>query len=449
MNHDDPAKLPEKSRVDETTQEEREELSSALELKVHQDNSPTSSKPPGYILPAIVFSQLFGTALWFAGNAVLPDLTEEWDTLDESSLGYLTSSVQIGFILGTFLFALLSIVDRFPPTKVFMVCALCGATFNAILPLCDRSESLAGLVILRLLTGACLAGIYPVGMKVAADWYAEELGKALGWLVGALAVGSALPFLLRQIDQSWQALLWETSGLAALGGLAVGMGIPEGPHRKPGTQKFDPAVLCSLFSSIRFASASLSYWGHMWELYAFWTWTPVVWEAYLETRASSLTASLITFLVIASGGLGCVLGGYLSLRYGSAWVAFGSLAISGALCVLSPALYLAPIGVAFPVYLVWGMAVVADSPQFSTLVAQTAPAQSKGTALTIVNCVGFTVTIGSIQLLAVPIPEQYIFLLLVPGPVVGLWSLWRYHIQPRDTGDNKTYEEDSKQAEVA
>eukprot|EP00526_Cylindrotheca_closterium_P009639 CAMPEP_0113608706 /NCGR_PEP_ID=MMETSP0017_2-20120614/4076_1 /TAXON_ID=2856 /ORGANISM="Cylindrotheca closterium" /LENGTH=430 /DNA_ID=CAMNT_0000517425 /DNA_START=46 /DNA_END=1334 /DNA_ORIENTATION=- /assembly_acc=CAM_ASM_000147 len=409
------------------------ETSNPTETSQKQQQEQVSR--PAYILPAIVASQFAGTALWFAGNAVLPELG--WDNLDDSSLGYLTSSVQFGFILGTFVFALLSIADRFLPTKVFALCALAGAACNALLPVCSPSQSLAGLIVLRLTTGFFLAGIYPVGMKVAADWFETGLGKALGWLVGALAVGSSFPFLLRQIPQSWEALIWETSGIAAVGGLVIGFLVPDGPYRKAGNMKgLDPSVICTLFTNRQFAAAAISYWGHMWELYAFWTWTPVVWEAYLNENASNSefwSPSLVTFLVIAVGGLGCVVGGYLSLRYGSAAVAFGSLATSGALCLLSPLLYMAPLGIMFAAYLIWGMAVVADSPQFSTLVAQTAPAESKGTALTIVNCIGFTVTIGSIQLLAIPLPEQYLFLLLVPGPIIGLYSLWAYHLRDQDS----------------
>lgn len=421
------------------------------DLDIHNDTIESQQEPksigdqeeqtvdrPIYILPAIVGSQFAGTALWFAGNAVLPNLG--WDNLNDSSLGYLTSSVQFGFILGTFVFALFSIADRFLPTRVFAVCALAGAACNALLPLCNPSQSLGGLIVLRLGTGFFLAGIYPVGMKVAADWYETGLGKALGFLIGALAFGSSFPFLLRQIPQSWEALIWETSGITLLGGLVIRFLVPDGPYRKAGNIKgLDPSVICTLFTNQQFAAAAMSYWGHMWELYAFWTWTPVVWEAYLNENGSGSefwSPSLVTFLVISFGGLGCVLGGYLSVRYGSAAVAFGSLAISGSLCLLSPLLYMAPLGIMFAAYLIWGMAVVADSPQFSTLVAQTAPAESKGTALTIVNCVGFTITIGSIQLLAVPLPEQYLFLLLVPGPIVGLYSLWVYHLRPRDSPGN-------------
>lgn len=390
-------------------------------------------KRPWFILPFIVGSQFAGTALWFAGNAVLPDLVEERD-LDESSLSYLTSSVQFGFIVGTFIFALLNIADRFRPTKVFLCCALLGAGLNALIP---AFPSIAALVILRFLTGFFLAGIYPVGMKVAADWYKAGLGKVLGWLVGALALGSSFPFLLRQIPQNWEALLWETSVIAAIGGCVVGCFVPDGPYRKPGT-KLDPKVVWNMFQENKFRAAAAAYWGHMWELYAFWTWCPVVWEAYFEAQPNrDWNPSIITFLVIAFGGLGCVLGGYASLRIGSAWVAFWSLVISGTFCLLSPALFVAPFALTFTAYLVWGMAVVADSPQFSTLVAQTAPDESKGTALTIVNCIGFAITIGSIQLLVIPLSERYLFLLLAPGPVFGLWSL-RIHVFPQETPPSDT-----------
>lgn len=378
---------------------------------------------PFYILPLIVVSQFSGTSLWFAGNAVLPDLVDAWNVPD-SARGYLTSVVQLGFILGTLLSALTSIADRFRPTRVFMWAALLGAALNALIPLW---ESTGGLVMLRFLTGMMLAGIYPVGMKIAADWYEEGLGRALGWLVGALALGSAMPFLLKQIEQSWQTLLWETSGLAALGGLAIGFLVPDGPYRKPAT-KLDPRVVWNLFNKADFRGAAGGYFGHMWELYAFWTWCPVVWEAYIKSQSTiSWHASAITFSVLAIGGLGCVLGGLISVTYGSAVVAFASLSISGTLCLLSPALYHGPPPLMLVAYLIWGLAVVADSPQFSSLVATTAPVTNKGTALTIVNCIGFSITIGSIQLLDVPIAEEYLFLLLAPGPLVGLWCM-RQHV---------------------
>lgn len=413
------------------------------------DDSTTIPKRPAYVLPAIVISQFGGTALWFAGNAVLPDLVDQWG-LPEASLSYVTSSVQFGFIVGTLIFAIFNIADIFPPTRVFGICALLGAGANAFIPLW---QSLAGLIILRFGTGVALAGIYPVGMKVAADWFPPGggLGRALGWLVGALAVGSAIPFLLRQIPQSWQSLIWETSGIAAVSGIIVAGFVPNGPYRKQGT-KLDPSVVVALFRTNRaFRSAAFGYFGHMWELYAFWAWVPVVWKAYIEDQSIGWDASVITFCVIAIGGIGCVIGGLLSERHGSARVAFVSLAVSGMLCFLSPALYLLPPALNLIAYLIWGLTVVADSPQFSSLVAQTCPPEYKGTALTIVNCIGFALTIGSIQLLGVPIPEQYLFLLLAPGPLFGLWSL-RLHVFPSryelETDNVPSVEADAKSPSI-
>lgn len=245
---DDPAAL----EIDEGETKNREEA---------------SVRRPAYILPLIVCSQFAGTSLWFAGNAVLPDLVEDWEddiTISEGARGYLTSVVQLGFIAGTLASALLNLPDRFRPTQLFLWMAVLGALLNGLIPFW---KSTAGLFILRLGTGICLAGIYPVGMKVAADWYETGLGMALGWLVGALSLGSALPFLLNQINQPWQALLWETSGLAALGGVAVGFLVPDGPYRNPGT-KLDPSVVWTMFRETKFRGAAFGYFGHMLELYA-------------------------------------------------------------------------------------------------------------------------------------------------------------------------------------
>lgn len=397
---------------------------------------------PRYILPVIVASQFAGTSLWFAGNAVLTDLADQWG-LSESSQSYLTSAVQFGFIVGTLVFALLSVADRFRPTRVFMISSLLGALFNALAPFW---ESTGGLVFFRFLTGFSLAGIYPVGLKVAADWYEEGLGRALGWLVGALAVGSAFPFLLRQIPQPFEALLWETSALAATGGLVLGFVVPDGPYRKPGKQSWSRSTITSLFDNPEFRWAAFGYFGHMWELYAFWTWCPDVWKAYIARQtgnAAAWDADVITFAVLAIGGVGCVIGGLFSERYGSALVAWVSLFASGLFCFLSPGLFLAPPALTLAAFLIWGMAVAADSPQFSSLVAQTAPADSKGTALTIVTSIGFVITIGSIQLLGVPVSEQYLFIMLAPGPVFGLWSM-RSLVLTKNRGEKQEEESSSR-----
>ena len=394
-----------------------------VEKEIGSDEKEESSidiTPPFRVLPCIVYSQFAGTSLWFAGNAVLPEFVGELG-LPDSSLQILTSAVQAGFIVGTLLSAITNIADRFLPTHVFLVSALSGAAFNALIPV--LAKGLAGMTILRCLTGVSLAGIYPIGMKVAADWYKQGLGRALGLLVGALVFGTAFPFLLRQIPQSWKLLLYETSLLAASGGLLLVLAVPNGPYHKA-ANKFNPSVIPTLFQSRDFSAAAFGYFGHMWELYAFWTWCPVVWQAYLIRSGSSWDASVVTFVIISVGALGCVVGGFLSPRFGSGRVALASLLTSGICCLLSPAFYYVSIpGITLIFYLIWGTTVASDSPQFSSLVAHAAPAENKGTALTIVNSIGFAITIGSIQLLGVPLSEAYLFLLLAPGPALGIYRM--------------------------
>jgi len=399
--------------------------------QLHQLERHHPTSPPCYILPCIVYSQFAGTALWFAANAVLSDLIDERGLEDDNNaaLAILTSAVQAGIILGTLLSALTNVTDRYPPTRVFLVSCLLGAALNALIPT-PVAQGLAGLTALRLLTGMCLAGIYPVGMKISADWYAEGLGVALGFLVGASVLGTALPFLLRQIPhQPWQFLLWETSILATSGGLLLGLCVAEGPRRRanPTKKQFDHSVVVSLFRVPDFRAAAFGYFGHIYEMYAFWAWCPVVWQNYLEGIGSSWDASVVTFAVISAGAIGCVVGGFLSPLFGSARVGVVALTISGLQCFFSPLFFLLPQEAMLFFYLLWGVMVAMDSPQFSRLVAQTTPAENKGTALTIVNCIAFAITIGSIYLLQVPVDPQYLFLLLAPGPVFGVWSM-RQHI---------------------
>ncbi len=380
---------------------------------------------PRHTLPVIVLAQFAGTSLWFAGNAVLPDLQQAY-ALPATALGAMTSAVQFGFIAGTLVYAALLLADRFSPSVVFLASAVLGALFN--LGVGTLATSYASILGMRFLTGFFLAGIYPVGMKIASDWYAADLGKALGYLVGALVLGTAFPHLLRYsaADWPWQWVLRGTSVLAVLGGLAIWRTIPDGPYRQPGTA-FRPAAVFSVFRLPDFRAAALGYFGHMWELYAFWAFVPIL----LTTRFPALpdaTVSLYAFLAIASGTLSCVVGGYWSLRRGSAAVAFGMLLVSGLFCLLSPLLFALPAVLFLPLLLLWSMAVIGDSPQFSTLVARNAPPESRGSALTIVNSLGFAVTIVSIQALNYLLrawDPAYIYLILAAGPAVGLWSTRR------------------------
>jgi MFS family permease len=382
-------------------------------------------QPPRRILPVIIISQLAGTSLWFAGNAVLGDLQRSLG-LPDSFLGHMTAAVQLGFIAGTLVFAVLAISDRYSPRATFLACSLLGAACNASTYFLEDGISL--LVLARFAAGFFLAGIYPVGMKIASGWYRRDLGMALGFLVGALVLGTALPHLIRGLGQSlpWQAVMLSVSGIAALGGLLMYVLVPDGPYLVPGA-RFDPKSLATIFRSSGFRASSFGYFGHMWELYAFWAFVPPILAAYAaRTGDASFNISLLSFAVIAAGAVGCAVGGYFSLRVGSARVAFVQLSASGLCCLLSPLLFYAGPMLFLPFLLLWGVVVVGDSPQFSALNARYAPAEQVGSALTIANCIGFGISIVSIQLLnsiAGSIPAHYLFLLLVPGPIVGLWSL--------------------------
>ncbi|HKK75207.1 MAG TPA: MFS transporter [Saprospiraceae bacterium] len=386
---------------------------------------------PWHILPVIIISQFCGTALWFAGNAVLPSLVEGYG-LAANSLGYLTSTVQLGFILGTLVFAFLLIADRFSPVAVFLVCALLGAGFN--LSMAFIEVRLDYFLLLRFLTGICLAGIYPVGMKIAADWYETGLGKALGYLVGALVLGTAFPHFVQYTlgDLGWQGVLIATSAAAAIGGLLLYLTVPNGPFRQK-SKVFDPMAIWTIFRYPKFRAAAFGYFGHMWELYAFWAFLPFVLHYWFEAYTFVGDVSLWSFIGISMGSLGCVVGGYISLRKNSKMVAFYMLLVSGILCLLSPLILqinLAPLFLGL--MLLWGFCVVGDSPQFSTLVAQNAPAEFRGSALTIVNCIGFAITIGSIQLLNYlnqHYPTRWLLLPLVIGPIFGLLALNRQKVK--------------------
>jgi hypothetical protein len=374
---------------------------------------------PGHILPVIIASQFAGTSLWFAGNAVLDDLQRHW-SLAGSAVGGVTSAVQFGFICGTLVFAFLAISDRFSPRLVFLACSLLGALANlAILPVGAGVEF---LLASRFLAGFFLAGIYPVGMKIASGWYRSGLGNALGFLVGALVLGTAFPHLLKALAQDWpwQALLAGVSALAAAGGLLMLL-VPDGPNLAKGA-KFDPGALAAIFRAPGFRTSAFGYFGHMWELYAFWAFLP----ALLAAHPARLDVPFWAFAVIGAGAIGCAAGGLVSLRAGSARVAFAQLAASGGCCLLSPLALLAPAPLFLAFLLFWGLTVVGDSPQFSALNAAHAPKEWVGSALTIGNCIGFAITIASIQLLESAmdwLPMQYLFLLLAPGPALGLLAL--------------------------
>lgn len=342
------------------------------------------------MLPLIVLSQFAGTSLWFTGNAILPELQRALG-LNQYAVSSVTAAVMLGFVAGSLCFSFFSLADRFSPSKLFLVSSLAGAICNMAIAWWVKDA--AGLIFSRFLTGFLIAGIYPVGMKIASDWYEKGLGKALGFLLGALVLGTAFPHLLynRTFDLPWKTVLACTSALAAAGGLTMALLVGDGPfHRVSGG--FRLTAIGEIFRSKPWRQAALGYFGHMWELYSFWGFLPLLIGFYAEKNGVTLNTHLLSFLVIATGAVGCVAGGYLSVRIGNATVAGTALLISGCCCLLSPWSFSLPPAIFIAFLLIWGFTVCPDSPQFSTLVARFAPEHLRGTALTIYNAIGFLIT---------------------------------------------------------
>jgi len=378
-------------------------------------------------LPVIVLSQFFCTSLWFAGNAVISDIAKHLQ-FNSAYFAYLTSAVQAGFILGTLLFALLGVADRFLSTRVFFICAVIAAVINLGISL--PGVNITTLLSLRFATGFFLAGIYPVGMKIAAEHDQQGLGKSLGFLVGALVLGTAFPHLLKSLtaDLPWQYVVMFTSALSVAGGLAMVLLVPKGPYAKP-AQKLIWTSVIKAFSQPRFKAAALGYFGHMWELYAFWAFLPVVLTTWQQNHPFiALNVPLLSFLIIAAGALSCVASGYLSQSFGAGKTAAAALLLSCLSSIISPLILNSSSVIALLIFLTfWSIVVIADSPMFSTLVAQNAPAEVKGSSLTLVNCIGFLITIISIQLISALRTQtnaNYLYMLLAIGPFFGLVAMF-------------------------
>jgi MFS transporter, DHA1 family, inner membrane transport protein len=380
------------------------------------------SPVPRRILPVIVLSQFAGTSLWFAVNAVMPDLQQAWG-LPASALGTLTSAVQLGFVAGTLVFALLMLADRFAPPKVFLACCVAAGACNAAMLLAGGSLSV--LLALRFGVGFLLAGIYPVGMKIAASWYREGLGAVMGVLIGALVLGTALPHGLRALASdatgAWQSVVIGVSVLAVLGGVATALLVP--PHRAAvRSAPITPKALGLIWSDPRLRASVFGYFGHMWELYAMIVLVPLI----VATRLAGSSVSAASFWVIGAGFVGCVGGGALVRRLGSARVAHLQLATSAGCCLAAPLMLSAPLPLFMAWLLLWGASVSGDSPQFSTLTAQNAPPAVVGSVLTFSNCIGFAISVASIELFvraAQVWPLATVLPWLAVGPVLGLWML--------------------------
>ncbi len=380
-----------------------------------------ATQTPRRVLPALVLAQFMGTSPWFAVNAVMPDLQRDFGW-PASAVGTLTSAVQIGFIVGTLVFALLSVADRFAARRVFMWCALSGAACT--LAAAELANSFATMLVLRAATGFFLAGIYPVGMKIAAQCFPRGLGAAMGLLVGALVLGSALPHALRAVsaDLPWAAVFHAVALACALGGVLVVLAVPDPQVAAGPLRGIRWGALGSLWTDRKVRASVLGYFGHMWELYTMWVLIPVV----LATRLSGPALSWSAFVVLGAGAAGCAVGGWVATRVGSAWVAGTQLAVSGLCCLAAPWMIDAPAGPFALWLLLWGITVAGDSPQFSTLTAMNAPREAVGSVLTLTNSIGFAISVLSIELfvrLAESIPVANLMPWLGLGPLFGLLAL--------------------------
>lgn len=384
-------------------------------------------KIPSHILPVIVYAQFAVTSLWFAGNAVADILIVKLG-LSQIFLGYITIAVQAGFILGSLFFAIFNVADRFSPVRVFLFCSIFGAVLNVSIIVLDTATP---ILIVRFLTGFFLAGIYPVGMKIASDWHDKSLGKALGYLVGALVIGTAFPHLLKFVggELPWRFVFIGTSVISASGGFLLYFTVKDGPYRAV-SLKSDYSAIFKLFKNKNFRSAALGYFGHMWELYTFWTFVPIMLIYFVESHSKiTLPVSLWSFIIIGIGGLSCIFGGYISLQKSSKWVSVVALIGSGICCLLIPFMFSLPIYVFLLVLLLWGIFVIPDSPQFSSLIAHSSDDNLVATGLTIVNSIGFALTIVSIQLVSYfwsLTQSPMVFLIMLLGPIFGLISVKNY-----------------------
>lgn len=375
---------------------------------------------PGTASFLIVFAEFLGTSLWFSMNSVADNLMATWE-ISLAGIGVLTNAVQLGFVAGTLLFAFSGVADRFRPSRIFALCALLGALCNALFAL--YAEGMATGVTLRFLVGVCLAGIYPVGMKLIITWDPEKASQRLAQLVGMLILGTALPHATRffGIDWPWQSVIVFSSFLALVAMIII-YWLGDGPHLKMSVQStIKPMSIRMIFGIPHYRSSALGYFGHMWEVYAFWALVPVL-IASTHSIHNPIELSGFAFLVIAMGTVGCLIGGELSKTMTSSRVASYALGLSGLCCLLYPWIKDVPLMLQLMFWAIWGMSAAADSPQLSAISAKACPPEIVGTALTIQNAIGFGITMVSIQLCTVLIPylNHYISWVLLPGPILGL-----------------------------
>jgi MFS family permease len=371
-------------------------------------------------------AMLLGMTLWFSATAANTPIVLEF-RLSASETAWLTMAVQGGFVLGTLVSALFNLPDVLSARRLFTAGCIVGAAANAALV---RADGATTIILLRGVTGAALACVYPPGMKVAAGWFERRRGMALGILIGALTIGSGFPHLLASLSAAiaWRTLMIVASAAAVAGGAIVAAFVADGPY-VTSSARFEARAVLRVFASRGTRLATLGYLGHMWELYSVWTWIGVFATASLGIGSgvgTSTQGSALAFLTIASGAGGSIVAGTLADRVGQARIAAWAMIVSGICCVTVGTLWTAPLPVLAVFVTLWGVAVVADSAQLSALVARYSPRDHVGTALTVQTCAGFLLTMASIRLMpliADAVGWRWTFLALAPGPFLGALAL--------------------------
>jgi len=370
-------------------------------------------------------AELLAMAVWFSASAVVPALTEAW-SLDANGQSWLTMSVQIGFVVGAFGSAVLTLADRIPSKLFFTASAFASAIATALIPLI--ADGLTVALILRFLTGVFLAGVYPVGMKIMTTWTVKDRGLGIGLLVGALAIGSASPHLLNAVGgvTDWQPVLYLAAGLAGIGGLIGVFFVDVGPHVNP-SPKFKWEHIGAILRDREVMLANLGYLGHMWELYAMWSWiSAFLLASFALSGVDGTWASVVTFLVVAAGGIGSLLAGKLADQFGRTTLTTLSLFVSGTCALLIGQLFGGSPLILSVIAILWGFAIVADSAQFSACVSELADKRLVGTALTLQTSMGFLLTLVSIRLTPTFVDAvgwQWAFGFLALGPVIGIVAM--------------------------
>lgn len=390
---------------------------------------------PGRVLTILAVAELLAMAPWFSASAVSPALAREW-ALSPTTTAWLTISVQLGFVVGALVSAILTLSDRLSARRLVAGSAVLAAA--ATLGVAAAPGVTVGIVC-RLLTGAALAGVYPPGMKIAAGWFKEGRGLAIGILVGALTLGSASPHLARWAvpPGAWRVVLVVAAASAIAGGLLVLLVPNDGPFAAP-SPPFSLAAAPRILKDRAVALANLGYLGHMWELYAMWTWMAVFVTASEQARRGphanvTALAALVTFAVVGSGAIGCWLGGRYADRWGRTLVTSAAMVVSGSCAIAVGVCFGGPLIGLVPVLLVWGIAVVADSAQFSAAVSELAPRDYVGTALTLQTSLGFLLTCVTIYLLplvAAAIGWRWSMSVLAIGPALGVWAMLALRRRP-------------------